>query len=410
MLLRPAGRATRCERAGAGSVRRPPTAGTPAARGERDAFVACTPGRLPQLRSVEERLCFGRLDLLGGERRYIGRIGLSDDGAPPAAGRLARAGGRAVLPGHRGCARTGVVRRRHLTTEGREVTGLDDEVFDLDAFDRRGTAPAVGRRGRAARRARRAPHRPDARHRRHDPGRAGRDHPGAAAPACWSCRAARAPARPRSRCTAPPTCSTRTAPARAQRRAGGRPEPGVPALHRAGAAVARRDRGACWPPSASCCPGVDASADETPRRPRSRATADGRGAGRGRARPAAVAARAGRACRRRARRGAAAGATCEPALERARRGGAPHNAGRVTFVKYLLGAAAGQARQAARRLDAEERGRARSPSCATSPGRPARAQLCWTPLSPERLLRDLFAEPGGWPRPAAAVRGGSGRC
>ena len=37
-----------------------------------------------------------------------------------------------------------------------------------------------------------------------------RDHPGRRRPACWSCRAGRAPARPRSRCTGPPTCSTPT--------------------------------------------------------------------------------------------------------------------------------------------------------------------------------------------------------
>ena len=61
------------------SVRRSPTAGTPGARSERDAFVALHAGRLSQLRSVEDRLCFGRLDLLGGERRYVGRVGLSDE-------------------------------------------------------------------------------------------------------------------------------------------------------------------------------------------------------------------------------------------------------------------------------------------------------------------------------------------
>ena len=54
-------------------------------------------------------------------------------------------------------------------------------------------------------------HRPDGRHRRDDPGRAGPDHPRDAVRACWSCRAGRAPARPRSPCTAPRTCSTPTA-------------------------------------------------------------------------------------------------------------------------------------------------------------------------------------------------------
>ena len=65
--------------------------------------------------------------------------------------------------------------------------------------------------GRAARGARPGPHRPDGRHRRHDPGRAGRGHPGRRSPACSSCRAVPAPARPRSRCTAPRTSSTPTA-------------------------------------------------------------------------------------------------------------------------------------------------------------------------------------------------------
>ena len=53
--------------------------------------------------------------------------------------------------------------------------------------------------------------RPDGRHRRDDPGRAGPDHPGRRRPGCWSCRAGRAPARPRSPCTGRPTCSTPTA-------------------------------------------------------------------------------------------------------------------------------------------------------------------------------------------------------
>ena len=59
----------------------------------------------------------------------------------------------------------------------------------------------------------------------------------------WSCRAVRAPARPRSGCTAPRSCSTSTAPAGARWRARGRSEPGVPALHQPGAPVARRDVG-----------------------------------------------------------------------------------------------------------------------------------------------------------------------
>ena len=45
---------------------------TPAGRAERDAFDAWHSERLSQLRTVEERLCFGRLDLDGGHRRYVG--------------------------------------------------------------------------------------------------------------------------------------------------------------------------------------------------------------------------------------------------------------------------------------------------------------------------------------------------
>ena len=55
------------------------------------------------------------------------------------------------------------------------------------------------------------PHRPDGRHRRHHPGRAGPGDPQRPGRRRWSCRAAPAPARPRSRCTARPTCSTPTA-------------------------------------------------------------------------------------------------------------------------------------------------------------------------------------------------------
>ena len=46
---------------------------------ERDAFVALHEDRLAVLRSVEDRLVFGRLDLDSGMTRYIGRIGLFDD-------------------------------------------------------------------------------------------------------------------------------------------------------------------------------------------------------------------------------------------------------------------------------------------------------------------------------------------
>ncbi|NUR24856.1 MAG: helicase, partial [Catenulispora sp.] len=53
--------------------------GTQQARTERDVFATTGAGRLAQLDAAEEGLCFGRLDLDDGERRYIGRIGILDD-------------------------------------------------------------------------------------------------------------------------------------------------------------------------------------------------------------------------------------------------------------------------------------------------------------------------------------------
>ncbi|GHS86575.1 DNA helicase [Actinomycetota bacterium] len=117
--------------------------GSPQNRSERDAFATLYEDRLAQLEGVEDRLAFGRLDLETGEQRYIGRIGLTDDEhasmltdwRAPAARAFYRA--TAAQP-------DGVVRRRHLVTRGRSVTGVEDEVLDLDALadDTDGTALA----------------------------------------------------------------------------------------------------------------------------------------------------------------------------------------------------------------------------------------------------------------------------
>ena len=114
-------------------MRREPSGNTPAGRAEKDAFDALHSQRLQRLTAVEDRLAFGRLDLTGGERRYVGRIGLSDDDQTqllldwraPAAAAFYQA--TAASPG-------GVARRRHLATKDRKVTGLDDEVLDADAL------------------------------------------------------------------------------------------------------------------------------------------------------------------------------------------------------------------------------------------------------------------------------------
>ena len=115
-------------------IRRAGPSGTPQNRSERDAFAQLHEDRLAQLEAVEDRLVFGRLDLQTGARRYIGRLGLSDeeqtqllvDWRAPAARTFYQA--TAAAP-------QDVVRRRHLSTRGRSVVGLEDEVLDLDAMD-----------------------------------------------------------------------------------------------------------------------------------------------------------------------------------------------------------------------------------------------------------------------------------
>ena len=114
-------------------VRRVGPSGTPQNRSERDAFATLHELRLAQLEAVEDRLAFGRLDLHSGDRRYIGRLGLSDDEQTqllvdwraPAARTFYQA--TAAAP-------QDVVRRRHLATRGRRVTGVEDEVLDLDSL------------------------------------------------------------------------------------------------------------------------------------------------------------------------------------------------------------------------------------------------------------------------------------
>ncbi len=116
------------------SVRRAGPSGTHQNRSERDSFATLHEMRLAQLEAVEDRLAFGRVDLRDGASRYIGRIGLSDDEQTqllvdwraPASRDFYQA--TAASPGE-------VVRRRHLATRGRAVTGVEDEALDLDALD-----------------------------------------------------------------------------------------------------------------------------------------------------------------------------------------------------------------------------------------------------------------------------------
>jgi DNA helicase IV len=112
--------------------------GTHQARLERDIAWDVTQRRLADLDIGESPLVFGRLDLERSVRWYVGRLAVEDEGhtplvvdwRAPVAEPFYRA--TAVEP-------MGVVRRRHLITrKGREVTGLDDEVFDQLAVEDEG--------------------------------------------------------------------------------------------------------------------------------------------------------------------------------------------------------------------------------------------------------------------------------
>ena len=133
-------------RARLAAVRREGSVGTPQNRSERDAFATLYEDRAAQLDAVEDRLVFGRLDLADATTRYVGRIGLADDEhrslltdwRAPAATAFYRA--TALHPGD-------VRRRRHLVTQRRSVTGVEDEVLDLDALADDGGAQEGGPAG-----------------------------------------------------------------------------------------------------------------------------------------------------------------------------------------------------------------------------------------------------------------------
>ena len=103
-------------------------------RSERDAFATVYEDQLIRLNSAEEGLCFGRIDDRDGTTTYIGRIGISDqdrsqllmDWRAPASEPFYRA--TAAQPEN-------LVLRRHLTTRGREVVGIEDDVLNLNDLD-----------------------------------------------------------------------------------------------------------------------------------------------------------------------------------------------------------------------------------------------------------------------------------
>lgn len=110
--------------------------GTHQARLERDIAVETTQRRLAVLDIGSAPLAFGRLDReVGGAPLYVGRLAVDDEAGDPLV-----IDWRAPVaePFYRATPidPMGVLRRRHLMTRnGRELVGLDDEVFDPERAD-----------------------------------------------------------------------------------------------------------------------------------------------------------------------------------------------------------------------------------------------------------------------------------
>lgn len=98
---------------------------------ERDAMVFQASKRIAALNAAHDGLVFGRLSLIDGESRYIGRIGVRDenrdvlliDWRAPAAAVFYQA--TAQEP-------AGIVRRRVLRCSGAIVIGVEDDLLDAD--------------------------------------------------------------------------------------------------------------------------------------------------------------------------------------------------------------------------------------------------------------------------------------
>jgi len=119
------------------AVRRSTPGGTHQNRSERDAFARIYEDRVSQLRQIDERLAFGRLEMAasgGAELHYIGRIGLRDadqrplllDWRVPQAKAFYQATAATPL---------GARSRRHLQSKGRDIIRIDDEIFDRDLLE-----------------------------------------------------------------------------------------------------------------------------------------------------------------------------------------------------------------------------------------------------------------------------------
>lgn len=128
------------------SVRREGPSGSPQNRSERDAFATLYEDRIAQLSAVEDRLCFGRLDMTEGDRLYVGRIGLSDSEHEPLLTDWRAPAARAFYSAT-AANPDGVMNRRHITTRGRHVTAVEDDVLDVEALRAAGAEDSLAGEG-----------------------------------------------------------------------------------------------------------------------------------------------------------------------------------------------------------------------------------------------------------------------
>ncbi|MEO6944505.1 MAG: UvrD-helicase domain-containing protein [Lacisediminihabitans sp.] len=122
------------------AVRKLDVGGNHQSRSERDTFARLYEDRIVQLREVNERLAFGRIDFAASEdgdkpiKRYIGRIGLRDDTLQPILldWRVPQASAfyqaTAATP-------LGARARRHLISKGRDIVRIEDDIFDADLLE-----------------------------------------------------------------------------------------------------------------------------------------------------------------------------------------------------------------------------------------------------------------------------------
>ncbi|EFV14261.1 HelD family protein [Segniliparus rugosus] len=103
------------------------------ARSERESYVQLYSEDLAKYHAAEHNLCFGRLDMADGERRYVGRLGMFEDDSDE----ILLLDWRAPLsrPFYLAtpAAPEDVLRRRHIRTRNRKVLEVNDETLDLSA-------------------------------------------------------------------------------------------------------------------------------------------------------------------------------------------------------------------------------------------------------------------------------------